>query len=275
MPRRIAIASACLHLGAAIYVLLGLIAVALSYTPAYSDEIPVVLGRIVLAFSVGIAVGFEAVAWGLRRSRFWAWVAGLCIFALFVPSPFLPLGVVGLWAILSPGTRTSFGINVGPGDLPANPPEVPSKSVGSGAKALIRKLLVLVLTMMAVVVGLLAYTFVGTSSRAHPRVAQARFLSFIRDGYDASDSGEITRAFMESFRKGDLASNYTAILATAEALPYPEEVKNLVDNETKYCWFIPIPSAAGSEDASVRRLEVITRGDPPEVREIGYADLGD
>lgn len=113
MPNRVAIASVCLHLSAVIYVALGLLFFVLSRSPEYAEEVSPGLGQAMLAFCVCIALGIEVVALGLRRRRFWAWIAGLCIFALFVPSPFLPLGVLGLWGLLAQGSRAAFGIQAG------------------------------------------------------------------------------------------------------------------------------------------------------------------
>jgi chromate transport protein ChrA len=113
VPNRIAVSSVCLHVSAAIYVALGFLFVGLSYSPDYSEEFTVGLGRAMLAFCICIALGIEIVALGLRRRKFWAWVAGLCVFALYVPSPFLPLGALGLWGLLTPGSRATFGLPVG------------------------------------------------------------------------------------------------------------------------------------------------------------------
>ena len=112
MPNRIAVSLVCLHIGAAIYVALGFLFVGLSYAPDYSEEFTIGLGRAMLAVCIGFAVGIEVVALGLRRRKFWAWVAGLCIFALYIPSPFLPLGALGLWGLLTPGSRAAFGLPV-------------------------------------------------------------------------------------------------------------------------------------------------------------------
>ena len=61
-------------------------------------------------FCLALAVGIEFVAAGLRRRRFWAWVAALCIFGIYLPSLFLPLGALGLWGLLDLGSRAEFGM---------------------------------------------------------------------------------------------------------------------------------------------------------------------
>jgi catechol 2,3-dioxygenase-like lactoylglutathione lyase family enzyme len=67
----------------------------------------------VLVFSLALVAGIELVALGLRRRRFWAWVAGLCIFGVYAPSLFLPLGALGLWGLLDAGSRRAFGVGHG------------------------------------------------------------------------------------------------------------------------------------------------------------------
>ncbi len=112
MANRVKIASACLHISAAIYIALGLLFRVLSFNPEYAEELSIGQGRALLVFCIVMAIGIEFVALGLRRRKFWAWVAGLCIFGLYLPSPFLPLGALGLWGLLASGSRAAFGINV-------------------------------------------------------------------------------------------------------------------------------------------------------------------
>jgi hypothetical protein len=59
---------------------------------------------------LALITGIEIVAIGLNRRKFWAWIAGLCIFGMYVPSLFLPLGALGLWGLLDPGSRAEFGM---------------------------------------------------------------------------------------------------------------------------------------------------------------------
>jgi hypothetical protein len=70
--------------------------------------LPIAVG--VLIFFLALIAGIELVVYGLHRRRFWAWVAGLCIFGVYVPSLFLPLGVLGLWALLDSGSRAEFAV---------------------------------------------------------------------------------------------------------------------------------------------------------------------
>ena len=111
MPHRIGMAVVCLHISAVIYFLLGLLMLSL---PLFSsDERSGLAG----AFAIGLFVlclvlvgGIEFVVYGLKQRKFWAWVAGLCIFGLYAPSLFLPLGALGLWGLLDAGSQAEFGI---------------------------------------------------------------------------------------------------------------------------------------------------------------------
>ena len=83
-------------------------------------------------FAVGICVlwlalitGIEIVALGLNRRKFWAWIAGLCIFGMYVPSLFLPLGALGLWALLDHGSRAEFGMGDSGSSANASPAGCP------------------------------------------------------------------------------------------------------------------------------------------------------
>ncbi|HLE03353.1 MAG TPA: hypothetical protein VI729_01900 [Anaerolineales bacterium] len=58
----------------------------------------------------GFAVFIEIVVRALNRRKFWAWVAGLCLSGLYIPSLFLPLGVMGLIGLLDPASRAEFGV---------------------------------------------------------------------------------------------------------------------------------------------------------------------
>ena len=46
----------------------------------------------------------------LRKRKFWAWIAGLIIGALYAPSLFLPLGIMILVGLLAEGSRNEFGM---------------------------------------------------------------------------------------------------------------------------------------------------------------------
>ena len=106
---KIGLATICLHISAGLYVIVGLV-----LFPVFMSDDETGLGLlfavVTLLLCLALASGIEFVVYGLRRRKFWAWVAGLCIFGLYVPSLFLPLGAIGLWGLLDSGSRTEFGV---------------------------------------------------------------------------------------------------------------------------------------------------------------------
>ena len=110
MTHRINTAIVCLHISAVIYALLG--GVMFSVFRMYDlNDVPW-LSTATLALCLLLAAGIEVVVWGLKRRKFWAWIAGICLFGLYLPSLFLPLGWLGLWGLLDAGSRSEFGIGV-------------------------------------------------------------------------------------------------------------------------------------------------------------------
>jgi hypothetical protein len=97
-------AVSCLHISAALYLLVA----GLALLFRSDDEEAIAIGLAV--FCASLAAGVEVIAFGLRQRKNWAWVAGLCVFALYVPSLFLPLGAFGLWGLLDSGSREVFGV---------------------------------------------------------------------------------------------------------------------------------------------------------------------
>ncbi len=117
MQHRIGMAIICLHISAALYLLIGgLLFLVLDVRVLEIDNSRSghIFMSILAAVCVGIVLGIEVVAWGLRRRKFWAWVAGLVIFGIYVPSLFFLLGGFGLWGLLDPGSRREFGVGVRP-----------------------------------------------------------------------------------------------------------------------------------------------------------------
>ncbi len=124
MAHKIGLAMVCLPISAGLYLLVGGLMFVLfpgqanyDYNIAREDD-----NGFGLAFAVGMFIfclalvaGIEVVAYGLHRRKHWAWVAGRCIFVIYVPSLFLPLGALGLWGLLDAGSRREFGVGKGSG----------------------------------------------------------------------------------------------------------------------------------------------------------------
>ena len=107
---RIPIAILCLHIAAILYVI---ISGYLFFTSLTINDSKIVDGLIFifiihLIVFLGIAVLNEVVARAIKKRKFWGWVVGIILFGLYIPSPFLPLGVFGLWALLTPNSRKVF-----------------------------------------------------------------------------------------------------------------------------------------------------------------------
>ncbi len=124
---KIGLATVSLHISAALYVIVGLI-----LFPLFMSDDETGLGLafavITLLLCLILASGIEFVVYGLHRRKFWAWVAGLCIFGLYVPSLFFPLGAFGLWGLLDSGSREEF--EVGNRGCSANPSDPLKSPVG-------------------------------------------------------------------------------------------------------------------------------------------------
>jgi Ca2+/Na+ antiporter len=110
---RLGMALVCLHISTALYVLVAIALIALAkFSP--DDSTAPASARILLVaialFCLLLASVPEIAALGIRRRRFWGWVLGIILFALYVPSLFLPLGAFGLWGLLDAGSRAEMGV---------------------------------------------------------------------------------------------------------------------------------------------------------------------
>lgn len=64
---------------------------------------------IIAVTSLCIIAFNEVVLHYLRKGAFWSWVAGVIVFGLYIPSIFLPLGVIGLTGLMNPAVRKHVG----------------------------------------------------------------------------------------------------------------------------------------------------------------------
>jgi hypothetical protein len=101
----------CLHISAFLYLLIG-VGFLLVFIKAEEDAELLVFGGGTLIFCLALVVGIEVVVYGLKRRKYWAWIAALCIFGAYALSIFLPLGAFGLWGLLDSGTQKEFGLNL-------------------------------------------------------------------------------------------------------------------------------------------------------------------
>jgi hypothetical protein len=108
-PHKIALAIVMLHVSAVLYLGIGIV----GYYWLMDDEdsemgFPIAVP--LLIFCLLLVLGIEFVVFGLQRRKFWAWVTGACIFGMYLPSLFLPLGALGLWGLLDSWSRAEFGV---------------------------------------------------------------------------------------------------------------------------------------------------------------------
>ncbi len=110
----VVLALVSLHISAILYLLVGCIAfIVFDNGDAGDNEVGAgdpLFGTICASFCVVLAAGVEVVAYGIHKRRFWGWIAGLVVCGIYTPSLFFPLGILGLWGLLAPGSRTEFGV---------------------------------------------------------------------------------------------------------------------------------------------------------------------
>jgi hypothetical protein len=144
MSNRIGVAAICLHISSITYVIVGLALLGYFLWPQPTG-MPPEAGVACCIFCLLFASGIEVVARALLRRKYWAWVAGMCIFTFYIPTVFLPLGTVGLWALLAPATRALVGVG---------PLTSVSRRPGSSSIAnVVFRLLLLTIVLTAVAVG--------------------------------------------------------------------------------------------------------------------------
>ncbi|MFH1367587.1 MAG: hypothetical protein ABII64_00535 [Elusimicrobiota bacterium] len=112
MSKKLKYAIISLRISTIIYILIGL---AFTIFLIAGDKETVnakwfVIATIILG--IVLVVFVEIVIKYIKKRRFWAWVAGLCIGGIYLPSLFLPLGIFILLGLLDVNTRREFGIGV-------------------------------------------------------------------------------------------------------------------------------------------------------------------
>lgn len=65
----------------------------------------IIMGIIMAIMSIGIVIFNEFIIHFIKKGAFWAWVAGLCMAGLYIPSIFLPLGIFMLLGLIDPETN--------------------------------------------------------------------------------------------------------------------------------------------------------------------------
>ena len=102
---RLGMAIVCLHISAVLYLLIGVLMFPLFLSLDDRGDTGMIFAVFMFLFCLVLIVGIEFVAAGLANRRYWAWIAGICIFGMYATSLFLPLGALGLWGLLDPDSR--------------------------------------------------------------------------------------------------------------------------------------------------------------------------
>ena len=88
MRHRISLATLSLRISAWLYMLTGVLLLVMMAGRGSAKGSTI--GILLFLFCLALAVGIWLVVGGLNKRKFWAWVAGLGIFAIYLPSLFLP-----------------------------------------------------------------------------------------------------------------------------------------------------------------------------------------
>ena len=59
-------------------------------------------------FFIAIGILIEFIIKGLKENKYWAWVAGIVISALSIPSFYFIFGILGLMGLLNKETKKAF-----------------------------------------------------------------------------------------------------------------------------------------------------------------------
>ena len=112
MKNRIGVTIGVLHICAFLTVATGVLLFTFAGDPEMTDALGGASGGFVAVMCAVFALLIEATVWGLKKRKFWAWVVGLCLCAVYTLSVLLPLGALGLWGLLASGSRRDFGLGI-------------------------------------------------------------------------------------------------------------------------------------------------------------------
>ena len=115
MKSKVSLAILGLRISTIIYYLIMAGCVIWAFTSGeHSEDDDTFLSWFLFIALIPFVVFLEILIVFLRRRKFWAWIAGLIIGALYAPSLFLPLGIMILVGLLAEGSRNEFGMQKKP-----------------------------------------------------------------------------------------------------------------------------------------------------------------
>jgi|SRR6185312_7830076 len=112
MKNRIGVTIGVLHVCAFLTVATGLLLFTFAGDPEMTDALGGTPSGFIVVTCAIFALPIELTVRGLKKRKFWAWVAGLCLCAVYTLSVLLPLGALGLWGLLASGSRRDFGLGI-------------------------------------------------------------------------------------------------------------------------------------------------------------------
>lgn len=118
-PQSLKPALLCLRISEGLYVLLAILFGVLGTSgmlfgekPSSQAEYFYVLGFTIffVFLCLGMAIFIEIVCQHLKQGKYWAWIAGLILSGIYIPSLFFILGLIALIALLKPESKAFFEI---------------------------------------------------------------------------------------------------------------------------------------------------------------------
>ncbi len=119
LPQALKNALICLRISEGLYLLLAILFGVLGTSGVLFGEKPTSQGEYfyILGFTIffvflclGMVIFIEMVCRHLKQGKYWAWIAGLILFGIYIPSLFFILGIIGLIALLKPESKAFFEI---------------------------------------------------------------------------------------------------------------------------------------------------------------------
>lgn len=120
IPKSLKFVTIPLRISSILYLLIALGGLVFVFAPMQiEDPVEVVILRVTWALislmSVGLTVFIEIVIKSLKKGTFWAWIAGLCLAGLYIPSAFAVLGIFMLIGLLKEEIKDFCSRKSGPG----------------------------------------------------------------------------------------------------------------------------------------------------------------
>jgi hypothetical protein len=112
MKSKLSLALLGLRISTILYYLIMLGCVVWSFVPPVDPEFNhAIFAWVLFLFLIPFVVFLEILILHLKRRKYWAWIAGLVVAALYAPSLFLPLGIMMFVGLLSRETIEDFEIH--------------------------------------------------------------------------------------------------------------------------------------------------------------------